>query len=165
MQEDIANLLNLISFERRHEIYQRLSRALIEALPNAKLALTEADYDIGDDPWTAASALGAGDLREVWPPGSQDEPLPVFMATSMNDLLFGSRFDVADQYLEVARNEDSRFPGEVLYILKVPMDGLYKFKEVSLLALALQIVDVEESDRWRDLLHRGTTAAHSPVKS
>jgi hypothetical protein len=114
--EDIANLLNLISFERRHEIHQKLGHTLIEALPNAKLALTEAGYDLGGDPWSAVKALGGAILRELWPPRSQDEPLPVFMAASMNDLLFGS-FDAPYQHLEVARNEDSRFPGETLYML------------------------------------------------
>lgn len=162
--EDIANILNLISFERRHEVHQKLGHTLIEALPNAKLALTEAGYDLGGDPWSAVRALGGAILRELWPPRSQDEPLPVFMAASMNDLLFGG-FDAPYQHLEVARNEDSRFPGETLYILNNPMDGLYKLKEVSLLALAFQILDLEESDKWRDLLHRGTTPAQSPVKS
>jgi hypothetical protein len=161
--EDIASLLNLISFERRHEIYQRLSNALIEALPNAKLALSEAGYDLAADPWRATRALGNAVFRELWPPRSESESLPVFMAESMSNLLFGG-FDPADQHLEIARNEDSRFPQETLYILKTPMDGLYRIKEISLLALALEILRVEEADGWRDLLRRGT-AAHSAVRS
>lgn len=163
--EDIANLLNLISYERRNEIYQMLGRTLIEALPNGKLALTEAGYDSEGDPWRAARTLGSAILRELWPPRRQDERLPVFTAESMSDLLFGSRFNAADQHLEIARNEDFRFPGETLYILETPMDGLYKHKEISLLALAFEILDIEGSDRWRDFLHRGTTPMLSAVKS
>ena len=160
--ERLADFLNLLTYEPRLMVRDSLGIALLQALPNA-MSYLGISIEYGPPAYldedqvilegnTVLDILLDPLLRDAWPPREAGEPLPVLLADSMNLLLNLRDEFPAEQHFNVALAETPRWPDKVLNLNEQVMDSFVALKQVSLLAFALLIKDVEEQDRWGEYL-------------
>lgn len=164
--ERLAYFLNLLSYEPRVDVRDSLGIALLQVLPNARNFLgfnipvdledlRNRDYVLGNE---VLDILLDPLLREAWPPHAGNDPLPVLLADSMV-LLLRLRTELGmEEHVNVALAESPRWPDKTLTLNDQIMDDFLVTKQVSFLAFALLIRDVEEQDRWGEYLPPPTGA-------
>lgn len=154
--ERLAEFLNQLTYEPRAFVRSQLDVALLRALPNATRACNEATSDeFAYDTQQQSEALQSlldGLLRQAWPPYEDDEPMPVFMAESMVQLLRLRGQVAINDNLRVATVENARYPDRLLELGGQEMEDFFTLKQLSLLAFAALVIEVEEADSWRNYL-------------
>ena len=152
--EQLLKVLTLLSFERRETVRNLLGDALMEVLPNARAALD--DYTLAqlEGPWALARHVIGAVLMNAWPPNPKvtapDEVL--LSAGSLSNALLSNVHDVDLNYLLTARDEQERLHDQVMVTGDQPSAEFFKLKGDTMVKLANQIREIEQNDKWSDVL-------------
>lgn len=163
--EAVSYLLNLLSIEDRLAVRAELSRAVLDALPNARTFLLEARDMTKESPQGALATLGDAVLRNWTPTGK--ESVSAFMAESLSQLLFTDRADPARKRA-VAVEEERRQPwkaeGSLLFI-DVLTSEFYERLQTSIHNFANFMLEIDKQNTWHQIVDGSASAGviASPV--